>query len=59
MRKPVFALIWHMYTVIQSGDTSFVSHTGRAYSDIDRNGKIDAVDYLLVKRMYLGTLALE
>jgi len=45
--------------VMQSGDTSFVSYTGRAYSDIDKNGKIDAVDYLLAKRMYLGTLELE
>ena len=45
--------------VMQSGDNSFVSHTGKAYSDIDRNGKIDSVDYLLVKRMYLGTLALK
>ena len=45
--------------VMQSGDTSFVSHTGRVYSDIDGNGKIDSVDYLLVKRMYLGTLALK
>ena len=45
--------------VMQSGDTSFVSHTGRVYSDIDGNGKIDSVDYLLVKRMYIGTLALK
>ena len=45
--------------VMQSEDTSFVSHTGRVYSDIDGNGKIDSVDYLLVKRMYLGTLALK